>query len=242
MQSNKLQEPTDIRSRLDHDKFCFIPGGKMFDRLTCSLSSWADFVQSWNDLPQDQFMADGGKYRYRRHANYTISANGKLVRNSHRPHFQSDEFNRLNGGIERWFASMTSTIADGAVMHSFISVASNAFGLDRANRWLIEAHQFRIVATSAAGKPTPEGLHRDGVDFVLISLIGRDNVLGGITRVETTRKSNEPYTIELLKPCDSLLLVDRYVKHEVSAIQLEDMRRQGHRDVLVLTFAKQSSV
>ena len=180
MQSNKLQEPTDIRSRLDHDKFCFIPGDEVFDRLTCSLSSWAHFVKSWDDLPQDQFMADGGKYRYRRHANYTISAGGELACNDHRPHFQSDEFNRLNGGIERWFAPMTSAIADGAVMRSFISVAGSTFGLDRANCWLIEAHQFRIIATSAAGKPTPEGLHRDGVDFVLISLIGRDNILARI--------------------------------------------------------------
>ncbi|MFT5509961.1 MAG: hypothetical protein ACI89J_003052 [Hyphomicrobiaceae bacterium] len=239
MKSNELQEPTDIRSRLDHDKFCFIPGDKVFDRLTCSSSSWAHFVKSWDDLPQDQFMADGGKYRYRRHANYTISADGELARNDHRPHFQSDGFNRLNGGIERWFAPMTSAIADGAVMRSFIAVAGSIFGLDRANCWLIEAHQFRIVATSTAGKPTPEGLHRDGVDFVLISLIGRDNILGGITRVETT---TERYTIELLKPCDSLLLVDRDVKHDVSTIHLEDRRRQGHRDALVLTFAKQPSV
>ena len=41
-------------------------------------------------------------------------------------------------------------------------------GLD----WHIECHQFRIEARQdAAGQPTPEGVHRDGVDCVLVLMV-----------------------------------------------------------------------
>jgi hypothetical protein len=38
--------------------------------------------------------------------------------------------------------------------------------------WYVEAHQFRIDTTDGIGRPTPEGAHRDGVDFVAVLLVG----------------------------------------------------------------------
>ena len=49
--------------------------------------------------------------------------------------------------------------------------------------WYVEAHQFRIDTTDGIGRPTPEGAHRDGVDFVAVVLVAREGIKGGETRV-----------------------------------------------------------
>ena len=48
-------------------------------------------------------MADGGRYRRRRHAVYAATGGGAIVRAAHQPHYQSLDYNTLNGGIARWF-------------------------------------------------------------------------------------------------------------------------------------------
>jgi hypothetical protein len=38
------------------------------------------FLDSWNRLEEDQYMADGGKYRKRRHATYAIWNAGERIK------------------------------------------------------------------------------------------------------------------------------------------------------------------
>ena len=52
-----------------------------------SLDDWPAFAASWNDLDLDHYMADGGRYRRRRHAVFTAAAGGKIVRAAHQPHY-----------------------------------------------------------------------------------------------------------------------------------------------------------
>ncbi len=48
------------------------------------------FLESWNSLEEDQYMADGGKYRKRRHATFaTQHAGDQAVLMPHQPHYQS---------------------------------------------------------------------------------------------------------------------------------------------------------
>ena len=82
------------------------------------------------------------------------------------------------------------------------------FPLLVAETWLIEAHQFRIITGRDPGKPTPEGLHRDGVDYVFISLIERHNISGGVTRVVPANTAARSHTVELARPANSLFLID----------------------------------
>ena len=51
-------------------------------------------------------------------------------------------------------------------------------------RWHAEIHQFRIEARAdMMGHPTPEGIHRDGVDGAFVMLVNRDNVSSGVTEI-----------------------------------------------------------
>ena len=100
--------------------------------------------------------------------------------------------------------------------------------------WFIEAHQFRIDTTDGIGRPTPEGAHRDGVDFVAVFLVARAGIKGGETRVfEAVGPDGQRFTLEA--PWSLLFLDDARVIHESTPIQPE-AADGGHRDTLVLTF------
>ena len=62
-----------------HDAFALVRGGAMRDILGPfgSLADWRAFSDSWNALELDTYMADGGRYRRRRHAVFAARATGR---------------------------------------------------------------------------------------------------------------------------------------------------------------------
>jgi hypothetical protein len=204
------------------------------------LSDWDGFAASWDALGQDLYMADGGRYRSRRFAAFSVSAGG-ITRKPHQPHYQSRDYNRLNGGVARWFEPVTDPIGAHPATQAIIGTCDELFSqLTPAERrpraWHVELHQFRIVASpEAEGRPTPEGMHRDGVDWVLVLLVRRENVASGETRI--TDGTGAPLgSFTLTEPMDAALVDDRRVQHGVTAIHPLDPARPAWRDVLVLTF------
>ncbi len=205
-----------------------------------ALKDWPAFASSWNDLELDRYMADGGRFRTRRFASF-VASRGEINREPHGPHFQSLNYNALNGGIDRWFAPVTEATAAHPLTSRLIRLCLDAFttarGAVRAETpWKIEMHQFRIEPGRATpGMPTPEGMHRDGVEWVFVALIARVNVEGGITTVgdETGRPLG---VFTLAEPLDAVLLDDSRVRHGVTPIHVLKPGEKAFRDVLVLTF------
>ena len=180
-------------------------------------------------------MADGGRYRLRRHAAFSAAPGRPADRAPHQAHFQGLEYNALNGGIERWFEPITPAIGDGPALRAVLEGARAVFdALSPGARWHIEIHQFRIEARpDEEGRPTPEGMHTDGVDYVIVMMVGRENVEGGVTGVEIDGRVVSSFTLS--DPAQAVLLNDRRVKHGVTPIHPIDPARPGHRDVLVIT-------
>ena len=88
---------------------------------------------------------------------------------------------------------------------------------------------------TALARPTPEGAHRDGVDFVAVFLIDRVRVKGGETRVfEADGPNGQRFTLS--EPWSVLLLDDARVIHESTPIQ--PVGEGGYRDTLVLTYRR----
>jgi hypothetical protein len=97
-------------------------------------------------------------------------------------------------------------------------------------------HQFRIEAKpGTAGRPTPEGLHRDGVDRVFVLLVERVNVREGVTRIGAP--DGTPLgEFTLTHPGDAMLIDDHRILHGVTEIHPQDPARPAWRDALVVTF------
>lgn len=224
--------------------FAFVEGARMRTLLEAvgSLPDWAEFAASWGDLEMDTYMADGGRYRRRRHAVFRIAKGGAVTREAHQPHYQGRAYNALNGGIDRWFAPVTAAIGDSRSLATILGFCERCFGaLDRETpAWRVEMHQFRIEARAGMeGRPTPEGMHRDGVDYVLVLLINRTNIASGTTTVaDLDQHALGSFT--LTAPFDAALVDDARVYHGVTPVEPIDPDRPAHRDVLVVTFAKSS--
>src|SRR3954471_18097351 len=99
-----VKEPWDAALR--RDGFQFVPAATMRAALG-ELDDWATFVASWNDLPWDEYLAQHGRYRRRRHAVFHAAGEGDIERVPHEPHYQSVAYNPLQGGIERWFEGIS---------------------------------------------------------------------------------------------------------------------------------------
>jgi len=233
----------ELARGLETDGFVRIGAEAMRSLLGPTAAWWADFAEAWDDLGYDRYMADGGRYRRRRHAVFSTDR-GRLVRQPHRPHFQSRDYNPLNGGVERWFDAVLDTTAGHPVFQRTLElcevVFSAAEGEARPPAWDVEAHQFRIEATEGVGRPTPEGRHRDGVDWVFVMLVGRGNVAEGITEIGGVDGSSLG-RFTLKDPADAVFLDDRRVLHGVTPIRPIRLGAPAFRDVLVLTFAGASA-
>jgi len=235
-----------LRGTIARDGYALVPAAAMRPLLGPpeALADWESFAASWDDLPLDTHLPEGHRYRRRRHATLAARAGAATFTLApHQPHYQALDYNPLVGGIERWFEPMRPEMLASASFRAIVGFCLRFFGpMQAASDWHIECHQFRIEARpDAAGKPTPEGVHRDGVDFVLVLLVNRVNIASGTTTVhDLDGKLLGSFT--LTEPLDSALVHDTRVKHGVTEVRPIDPAKPAYRDVLVVTLRDRSAV
>jgi hypothetical protein len=231
--SPPLTPTPEIVPAIQSHGFAIAVAASVAELANVSVSDLLDLGVHWQDLPRDPYLKDGGRYRFRRHASYTASGS-ELKMAPHRAHWQSLDYNALHGGIERWFEPITQALANDLRWQAVIkNTAELLSSLKPVTTWFIEAHQFRIDTSDGIGRPTPEGAHRDGVDFVAVFLIDRNDIKGGETRIfEVNTSAGLRFT--LTEPWSVLLMNDERMIHETTPIQ--PTKPHGYRDTLVLTF------
>ena len=229
-----------LHSQLHGEGFAFVTAQTMRQLLgePQMQDDWAAFVASWNDLAPDTYLATRGRHRRRRHATFSVDAAGEIKREPHKPHFQSLQHNALQGDIQRWFEPIQPTIADGAGVHVILDFCRRLFSAlaPTTLHWHVEMHQFRIEArVGEPGEPTPEGVHRDGVDYVLVLMIDRENIESGTTTIHA-HDGSLLGSFTLTHALDAAVVDDARVCHGVTAVTPVDPSQPAHRDVLVVTF------
>ena len=240
MPDTALIPDQSLQASLMREGFVFVHADAMRPALeACGrLDDWQAFAGSWDDLDVDTYMADGGRYRRRRHAVYAAGVSDAIVRVPARPHYQGLDYNPLNGGVARWFTPVDDAVGDGPSMRAILAFSRDLFCrlAPGTAQWVIEVHQFRIeAAPGAEGRPTPEGMHRDGVDYVLVLLVNRRNIVSGTTGI-LGPDGRELGRFTLTQPLDAALVDDARVSHGVTPVQAVDPSAPAHRDVLVVTF------
>jgi len=239
---------TDIVAALSADDFLFIESRQVIELLSSiaatPIGNDDEFLDSWNRLQQDQYMADGGKYRKRRHATYAIQNAGEAAHlMPYQPHYQTADYNPLNGGVARYFAPILDDLHHSLTLAALLEFGNSIFSQITGNHhWHIELHQFRIEARDGKlGKPTPEGVHRDGVDFVIVVMIKRVNIESGATTIfDLDNRLLGEFTLR--ESFDMVLVNDRQVYHGVTPISPLDTSSEAFRDVFVITFKNRELV
>ena len=232
--SKEISHP-EVLERLAHAGYAFLPAADAVAELHVDVEQLNALRDTWSQLPRDAYLRDGGRYRSRRHSCFvqefpaaTLSAVAR------RPHWQPTSYNALHGGLERWFEPIEAQVVSATVWTRLVASIGSLFErLKSVQRWFIEAHQFRIDTETGIGRPTPEGAHRDGVDFVALILVERYGIRGGETRVFDTHGSSG-VRFTMTEPWSMLLMDDARVVHETTPIQPSGV--PGFRDTLVLTY------
>lgn len=241
MSIQMLQPPltavSDLTTTIKKQGFAVLSPQSVLELSGTSLDALKTLEQSWESLASDQYLKDGGRYRYRRHGSYTVE--GELVSiMTHRAHWQPLSYNALHGGMHRRFEPVETQISQAPAWQALLRFLGHvATEMHGAQTWFTEAHQFRIDTADGIGRPTPEGAHRDGVHLVAVFLVGRHLIKGGETRVfDMATPFGQRFT--LTEPWSVLLLDDERVIHETTPIQPAD--ENGWRDTLVVTLRAES--
>ncbi|HZX29447.1 MAG TPA: 2OG-Fe dioxygenase family protein [Telluria sp.] len=228
-----FNDPADAVNRLREDGYILLAPQDVARLAGCTLAELDALVPSWDRLAPDNYLKDGGRYRHRRHSCF-VQEDGALTQAPHRAHWQPVEYNALHGGMHRMFEPVEPGTVSQPAWRRLIAALGQLCARARPQpRWFVEAHQFRIDTAEGIGRPTPEGAHRDGVDFVAVLLVARHNIKGGETRLfEADGPNGKRFT--MLEPWTLLLMDDGAVIHESTPIQ--PVGPDGHRDTLVLTW------
>ena len=231
--SPQLTPVKELAQSLRDEGFAVVCAQDVAQIAHVDLEQLLSLNQFWEGLPRDPYLKDGGRYRFRRHSSFKIKGDS-LTMVPHRAHWQSVNYNALHGGIERWFEPSQTLLTNNPAWQSLLlGLAHILNGVKQVNTWFVEAHQFRIDTTDGIGRPTPEGAHRDGVDFVAVFLLNRVGIKGGETRIFDATGS-AGLRFPLSAPWSLLLMNDERMIHESTPIQ--PLGPHGYRDTLVLTF------
>jgi len=227
-----LTEASELTAKIKNQGFAVLSAQSVAQLSGASIEALQSLEGTWDHLAPDQYLKDGGRYRYRRHGSYEIH-DEQISAVSHRAHWQPLSYNALHGGMHRWFEPVETQVAASSAWQALLRFLGRvATEMHGAQTWFAEAHQFRIDTADGIGRPTPEGAHRDGVHLVAVFLVGRHHIKGGETRVfDMTTPFGQRFT--LTQPWSVLLLDDERVIHETTPIQPEG--ENGWRDTLVVT-------
>jgi hypothetical protein len=198
--------------------------------------AWTRFARHWEHLALDPYAAELGVTRLRRYGRYAFR-DGHVSRLPNRLFAQPEDSNPLYINRSRDFAQLTDTFARDPLLHKIIKLLGGlASALDEVSDWKVNVHPFRIQSVADAdGRPTPEGLHRDGVTLVSSLLVRRRNAIGGESTV-CDLGGRQLLTVTLADSGTLLVGDDRRTLHGVSAIRPIDGSGPAQRDVLVITF------
>ena len=201
-----------------------------------TLARWAPL---WDELPPDEYLLDGGRYRRRRHGCFVVDTAGVRAV-PRRPHWQSLEYNALHGGIERWFEPLDGSDGCRPVLGAPVARAGRCTRRPCAASGPGTSRRIRFASTppTASAARRPKARTATASTWWRCVLVSRVNIKGGETRVFDVR-GPQGMRFTLDQPWSALLLDDERVIHESTPIQPLDASAPAHRDTLVLTFRRQ---
>lgn len=227
--------------RLGAEGFCFLKADS-FNLSSETLSGWQEFRMQYNDLPLDEYLPGMKKYRRRRYGEFEFNASTLALKAlPPRAFYQGTDINKAAGGIHRVFAPLHSTVCQNCFLMELIAFDFMQLPVPAAwlgHSWKIGIHMIRIIAkANEPGLPAPEGVHRDGHDFVAQHLIKRQNIVGGVSVLfDNDEKPLDGFN--LTDPLDTAIIDDNRIKHFATPIRPWNEAYEGIRDILLIDYER----
>jgi hypothetical protein len=201
---------------------------------------WLSLSIDYADLPPDDYLPDNGKYRFRRYGRFSFHpSTEELNRLPHQDYFQSTDINPVTGGITRKFAPLLDTTFDNPFLQELIGFDFRHFPVSdemKQSTWEVQVHLIRVTANAGEeGHPTPEGIHKDGVEFVSVHLAELVNANGGDMSIYDNDK-NLLSTHRLNQIMDFYLFKDDILQHSADSITPKAEAHQAIRSILTFDY------
>ena len=191
-------------------------------------------LESYDSCPVDPYMGNGTRYkRFAQYRLYPVAAEDSwgFERLEHRDYTTFKKFNPVAGGIRRTYEPIEVDLTP------LISLGAAGLGLDRSEDWQVNVHQNRSRAQLGAAAPlTPEGVHHDGHEFVMIAVLRKVNVAGAQTRLWNPGEDT-PFWTGTLEERQAVLLDDRAIAHDVTDVRSAN-GQLAHRDIVIVAFSR----
>ena len=243
----------------NQDRSVFIPGAHMRELLKELGASDADLdaIQHVSDdLPEDPTLP----FRQSKNGRFCYDFDKKVIfRGEFQPFVLSaeEDFVRHDSGQARRFAEIGNDLQLNSALHALLRF--NAFmvqgldivprtGLDYTrNRWVCTLFNLRtITTTQLVGEPALEGVHTDGVDHTMTTLLGSRNLRddSAVTFIHDMREKNAT-RYDQVDPnlvinryqhrhfLDTVLIADHQRKHSLSPVMGRDDQQRSTRDMLI---------
>ena len=141
----------------------------------------------------------------------------------------------------RTFEPLEPDVRDSMFLHNFIKTtcswaAASMFGPHSTNiRANVSVHQVRQVARPGVSSDNaPEGVHRDGADFIVSALVlNKRNILGGRSTVFSPDKQ-EVLLEHTLEAGEGIFHEDRELWHDITKVHVGPGEEFGFRDIIGL--------
>jgi hypothetical protein len=194
-----------------------------------------ELLDSYENLPVDEYMGHGTRFKrfaqYRLEPPTTGESAWSFKRLPQRDYTTYLKFNSVGGGIRRVYEPVEVDFTP------LIALGIEAIGLDPSEPWQINLHQNRTRAEGGRPGPlTPEGVHHDGHEFVMIAVLRRNNVGGGQMRLWHPG-ADEPFWTGTLESGQAVVFDDRGFTHDVTDVESAD-GSPGHRDIIIVAFSR----
>lgn len=186
--------------------------------------------RSYAHLPADTYAAEG--LRSRRYSCFFLDANNTIRKLTQKDFMQTKEYNSYVGDVQRKFEPIEDNVVqDLAFLQMFIEFRKNT-GLSAES--VIEVHQIRWHCDRTVKIPAPEGIHRDGFDYVAVYMVNTINLDGGDIMVYPTPESAPIYK-KRLQPGEYLVVNDKQIYHYAAPLVPMANENEGCWDLIVLT-------
>lgn len=251
----------DIRSEYRKRRFVFVPKSEMIaalyafhDNIEEDLERLADAGRA---LPSDPTLP----FRRSRNGRFLFNANdNRFTRLEFQPFVLTDEeeFVREDSGEFRHFRGLQDDIQWNSVFRALMAFkAFVAFpihteerrNLDYQSREFISTvfHLRTITNSMLLGEPAREGVHSDGVDHTMTTLLYHRNMRSdsAVSAIhDNAQETGRPWDetdpehqigqVQHLNPLDTLLIADNELKHSVSPVFPVTAYTDAIRDMLIV--------
>lgn len=193
------------------------------------------FKLSYNNLKIDEYIEDNNPpKRLRKYARYyaTINNNFSIIT------YDANTVFNQSVNDSRSSTRIFSPIDKEYIYCSFIlnllnySINNVKYFVPDIKKIQLDVHQVRnIIYPNSYSTNSPEGVHRDGCDFIISAfVVNKINVNGGVSIIKNYDKTDHKYIT--LKNGEGIFQEDRELWHYVTKLECNNNNYLGYRDII----------